>query len=339
MFATTTRWRTLSSTAGTYRRGRKIVALSAFELVRTNLRHPLAGAGAWFGVGDAVRRVLGRSVTSSVFVSHTSELREFPEGESFVDGVEAAIIRAGDAVIDMAYFPARDEAPASVCREAVRSADVYVLIAGFRYGSPVRDEPDLSYTELEFKTATEIRIPRLVFLIGEGAQGPAGLFLDPDYGSRQQVFRAHLLESGIVVAMVRDSGELQIAVLHSLMEQRSRRMGRRLARVWSVPRLRGDEVNRLELTEALVAAVVSADAGAVGVTTGLVGAGGFGKTTLARMVAHDPRIRRHFTDGVIWVSIGEDASGPDLAAKLISAARLLEPGVAEVTDSSRPEPC
>ena len=104
-----------------------------------------------------------------VFLSHTSELREFPRGTSYVAAAERAVSAAGHVIVDMADFPAADQVPAQLCADRVRGCDVYVGMLGTRYGSPVRDMPQVSYTELEFDTATEARLDRLVFLLDTDA--------------------------------------------------------------------------------------------------------------------------------------------------------------------------
>src|SRR2546430_16433137 len=144
-----------------------------------------------------------------VFLSHTSEMRQFPRERSFVAAAEAAVVRADGRLTDMAYFTARETKPGEYCQRAVANADIYVGIIGLRYGSPVADQPELSYTELELKEATDRKIPRLIFLLDETAELPipACHLIDIAYGARQMDFRRRLEDAGLTLTRVKSPAE------------------------------------------------------------------------------------------------------------------------------------
>lgn len=179
-----------------------------------------AGRARPVALAMAVRRGSVDTVNrpQRVFLSHTLELRKYPLDRSFVAAAEQAVARAGDMVLDMAYFTAREDGPADYSRQEVGRADVYVGIIGFRYGSPVRDDPERSYTELEFAAATELGLTRLVFLLDEDAVLPLpGAYLsDPVYGERQRAFRARLRDAGITVQPVGSPDRLETLLLDAL---------------------------------------------------------------------------------------------------------------------------
>ncbi len=149
-----------------------------------------------------------------VFLSHTSELQRVPSGRSFVQAAEDAVRRAGHALVDMAYFSACDASPASYCMREMARVNVYVGIIGHQYGSSVREQPELSYTELEFETATALGLPRLILFVDPSPQGDA-------IDIRQQRFRRRLRETAVTTATVTTPDELALHLYQSLAELRT----------------------------------------------------------------------------------------------------------------------
>src|SRR4051812_19518459 len=271
-----------------------------------------------------------------VFLSHTAELRRYPAGRSFIAAAQDAVIKAGDAVTDMAYFPARHTKPAQLCAEAVAAADVYVLIAGFRYGSPVRDRPQLSYTELEHQTAEQRGIPRLVFLLGEDTEGPAALFADLQYGGRQHALRVRLAEGGVTTATVTSPGELETAVLHALTElprpEQQPAPSPSFAAARALPRdiaaFTGRQAELDQLTGTLTQ--TTATGGVVGIHA-IGGMAGVGKTAFAVHAAH--QLADRFPAGQIFLPLHGHTPGQrpvdpaDALASLLLTAGLASPQI------------
>ena len=119
-----------------------------------------------------------------VFLSHTSELRRFPVGRSFVSRA------AQDAVISTRYghcvFPRAAWKPARVCREAGRGGGCLCVDCRVPCGAV---PPAAAAQSRVGARSRRAGIPRLVFLLGEDTEGPAALFGHLEHGARAHAFR------------------------------------------------------------------------------------------------------------------------------------------------------
>lgn len=147
------------------------------------------------------------------FISHTSDMAEYPRSRSFVRAAIDAVMRAGHRPVDMSLFPAGSEAPEEYCRRRVRQCGIYVGVIGFRYGS-LLPAGGMSYTELEFTVATEAGLPRLLFILDEEAPVPASL-VDRDQ-SDVLAFRNRILNAGIIVTRFTSAEDLDGRVYYAL---------------------------------------------------------------------------------------------------------------------------
>jgi len=162
-----------------------------------------------------------------VFLSHTSELGAYPEPRSFVAAAKDAVLGFKGLPVDMKDFPARDQYPAAQCQEHVAACSFYVGIIGFRYGTVVKDDPDRSYVELEYRTAKDKGLKRLLYLLDDKAAVlgiPAGELFDNERNGekrgRQEEFRKRLQEEeGLSLKLVKTPEELAEQLTRSLQEE------------------------------------------------------------------------------------------------------------------------
>jgi hypothetical protein len=240
-----------------------------------------------------------------VFLSHTSELREFPRGRSYVAAVERAVAACGHVVVDMADFPASDLPSARLCADRVDSCDVYIGLLGTRYGSPVRDRSAVSYTELEFEAATRAGLHRLVFMLDTEAETsgipPSGL-IDLEFGARQEAFRRRV-QAELGTGLFADPGTLGQLAERSLRELAAKHKESDAAflpvRLAPRPEFLAGRDSLLAKLDARLAAAPGQAGPRIAVLRGL---GGAGKTSVAVEYAH----QRLGEVGVCWQFAAED---------------------------------
>ena len=92
----------------------------------------------------------------------------------------------------------------------------------------MRDQPEVSYTELEFAAATEAGLDRLVFLLDTAAADvgiPLAELIDRERGDRQDAFRRSVQDSGLLTqsfANPAELGQLAERALRDLARTRQR---------------------------------------------------------------------------------------------------------------------
>ena len=92
-----------------------------------------------------------------------------------------------------------------------------------------------------------------------------------------------------------------------------------------------DFVQRPFEFEALKQKLLDAKGDAVAITAALRGAGGYGKTTLAKKLAHDPDIQDAYFDGILWAELGEKPENLlSIISDLITRLTGTPPGLATI---------
>lgn len=132
-----------------------------------------------------------------IYVSSTSEdLREFRRA------VVEQLGRLGHQVVSMEGYSADARGPVEKCLGDVASAEAYVGLFAFHYGSGI--------TEMEFRKASELKLPRFIFLVPNDARWEM-TFTDfgTEAGTKMAKLRQELqTQDGFVVAYFQDKTEL-----------------------------------------------------------------------------------------------------------------------------------
>ena len=94
-------------------------------------------------------------------------------------------------------------------------------------------------------------------------------------------------------------------------------------------------VRRPRELEQLVASLTDqANEEPVAITAALKGAGGYGKTTLARAICHEEAIQNAFDDGILWVTLGEQPG--DVQGRVVDLIEVLTDDVQALRHSTPP---
>ena len=176
-----------------------------------------------------------------VFLSSTSrDLADYREAvHRAIDGLP------GFQLVKMEDFGARDAKAKDLCDRLVRECDLLVGLMGHYYGSCPPGEA-ISFTELEYRTATDAGLSRLMFVAPDDFPIPANLRESDASFEQQKRFRQEVMADR-VVASFDESEQFASAITRALF-------------VWHEEQRKAKEPVTMGLAEAAVPFAVAAKA-------------------------------------------------------------------------------
>jgi hypothetical protein len=220
--------------------------------------------------------------------------------------VYRALRELGHDAVAMEDYVATDQRPLAKCLADIATCQLYVGIFAHRYGYvPDQDNPERrSITELEYRHAEALGIPRLVFLLDEAAPWQLAwvdtVTGDGDRGTRIQRLREELGRDRLASFFSSPeelARKVSNAVTRQLAELAARQEPYRLVKglpavpatvAWTIPPAVRSFVGRDEQLTALHDQLTGAGAATLVPTAALYGMGGVGKTQLALAYAQPP---------------------------------------------------
>jgi len=277
-----------------------------------------------------------------VFISSTSR-----DLKKYRDKVKDTVLNAGAFPIAMEEFDASEHNALQKCYDELCQAEIFIGIYAHRYGfAPGSDmmyitednearagDGVTSITEWEYQWAREHGLPMLLYLIAdtddEGeplAWVPSFIDLDP-MRSQLNAFKQNLAGSH-VVGFFHSTDDLARQIAGALpkllarfdaLERIPLPMGR--ADFYRHINLPANFLPRPALLVDIREALFRSRPSDNGIA--LHGMGGIGKSVMARALCDDSEVQTQFPDGILWVSIGQDAREDDLRAKMRSWVETL----------------
>jgi hypothetical protein len=130
-----------------------------------------------------------RQVKYQVFISST-----FKDLIKERQAVVKAILETQNIPAGMELFTAGDETQLDIIKRWISESDIYMLILGGRYGT-LEPESQLSYTEVEYRYALELKKPMFALVLDEAGlknkqkRKGVGDAVETNYSEKYQAFR------------------------------------------------------------------------------------------------------------------------------------------------------